>query len=247
VDSFFGNPFLLVAVIALTGGIITLLEKTLPKPEKGEKRKLLYPILAFAIYASSAIFTYFIGTTTQEKSRIQAIKIDSLNNVLLAKQDETINQLTAAKARPMLSLINEDPFTFDVYLLDTSKYSIRNISVTIDDKISSSKLNSGHLEIKDSIKRKKAIDKDVWQQATMGRMGANFAGIVPRQLYFVKQLIVPKNSDINYSIQVIWPDGFYIYSLQCRRTKNGWLVDRNDCVDQISGKPFPCHVAQSLQ
>lgn len=181
-------------------------------------------------------------------------KIDSLNAVITAKEDrieylqnEPINQLTAGKSKPQLTLIHEDANTIDVYIIDTSWYAIRNVAVTIDDRSERPNRDNGHHDIKDPIKRQAAIDKDTWRYATMGKTGASFAGIVPRQLNFVKQIVIPKNAGIYLSVDVIWPDGFYTYKLKCDRVHGGYDIIENDCTDQIKGQKFPCWVDQNIK
>jgi hypothetical protein len=218
------------AVLSFTKDLYSINKDKKPKVER------IFPIAAFLLGLSGVILSF-----KDSKSNIDSKVIsDSALSVYRQKYDslekEQINLLGGAKIKPLFSFMQINPTEFIFLIVDSSKYTMRDFSITITDEDS---LKSFNKKVEQTIKNVAA--KNSYLETAMLNNSGGFQQLISipyltsntyRNLQTVN---VARKTNLNYIVDMYYTGGSISYYFYFTRMPNGWKKDSVKLYDRLAG------------
>lgn len=231
------TTIILGSALVIVGSLLSFIKEMTITP----KVKKTHSALFFSI---STLIMGLIGATlgfVSSKNNIdQKVVSDSTAAIVTRKNDSLtqneINLLGGGNMKPLLAFLHYSPTSWQFFIMDTSKYTLRDISVNIrDNNALKAFQDKAYQQTKDSAK--------MWQIMANAEMVDNTAytkviGInylTPGTRIVLETLSFDlSKANISYEVNVFWSGGNLTYYINCKNTVKGWVESRK-VYDRITG------------
>jgi hypothetical protein len=184
------------------GGILLSFFKDIYDIRKNKKPKVEY-IFPFSFLFLGLIgvgFAYYSGTQDYDEKKEIAI------------------------AKPIFTLSQISPTEFHFFLIDTFKYTLRDLNVTIRDEVEFNKFKDSLTKIsKDSATYEQNLLSAELDGRAYYRTVYTVNYLVPNETYNLRTLIIDSTTNyLHFIIEIIWQGGDLTYYIEAFKSNSGW-------------------------
>jgi hypothetical protein len=225
------------SLLVLCGAVLSFVKDLYSiNKEKKPKIERVFPIAAFVLGLSGVILS-FKDSKFNIDSKIgsdSALVVSQKQNDSLVK--EQINLLGGGKIKPLFKLMQIDPAEFIFMILDTSKYTMRDFSITLTDEDSLKSFKQKvEQTIKDSVSRNIYLETTTLRNSGGYQQLISFPYLTSNTYRNLQTINVTQKMHLDYIVDMYYTGGSISYYFYFTRLNIGWKKDSIKLYDRLSG------------